>query len=229
MKSDQDLEFNNAPNMLTLLRILFVPGVVLALGVRERNYDFLATLLFVLASITDYLDGYLARKYKIETVYGKLMDPLADKFLVLCSLIALQDLGRISPFIVMLLACREMGITSLRALASAEGIIMGASGGGKWKTALQMIAIPMLMLQDVRLEELFITVPTVKDWIIPFQALGMIMLYISLGFSLWSAKDYIVEFFKEFKKARKIRREIRLKEKLAKRALRKNRTDPGPT
>ena len=88
-----DLAFNNTPNQLTLFRILIVPVVVGCLMAHTRAWDIVATVLFSVASITDYFDGYLARKYKIETVYGKLMDPLADKFLVICSLIMLQSLG----------------------------------------------------------------------------------------------------------------------------------------
>jgi CDP-diacylglycerol--glycerol-3-phosphate 3-phosphatidyltransferase len=144
------------------------------------------------ASLTDYFDGYLARKYQIETVYGKLMDPLADKFLVICSLIMLQHLGRMSPIVVMLLVCRELTITGLRALASAEGVIVAASSGGKWKTATQMVAIPALMVRDV-------------DGI-PFYQIGLWLTYFSLGLSLWSAKDYVVDFFRGLRKTTEIRK-----------------------
>ena len=140
------LTFHTTPNYLTLLRVIMVPAVILGLFQKTPGWDLAAAAFFGLASITDYFDGYLARKYKIETVYGKLMDPLADKFLVICSLIMLQYLGRMNPFVVMILVCRELTITGLRALASAEGVIVGASSGGKWKTALQMIAIPCLMI-----------------------------------------------------------------------------------
>lgn len=217
MHTDQDLDFNNAPNMLTLLRIVFVPGVIVALMQETQGYDLIAVLLFVAASITDYFDGYIARKYKIETVYGKLLDPLADKFLVICSLIMLQQLERISEVIVMLLVCRELAITSLRALASAEGIIMAASSGGKWKTALQMIAIPLVMLQNFEFSTWFPNT-ALADIHLPLLPLGMALLYFSLGLSLWSAKDYAVEFFREFKKVRVIRRELKIKAKLEKRA-----------
>src|SRR6202012_5350410 len=111
------LTFNTAPNLLTLLRILFVPIVVGLLFLRETKWDVLAAILFGVASITDYLDGYVARMQKRERGYGKLMDPLADKFLVVSALIMLQELGRIHPIVVMLLICRELAITGLRALA----------------------------------------------------------------------------------------------------------------
>jgi CDP-diacylglycerol--glycerol-3-phosphate 3-phosphatidyltransferase len=184
------MTFNTAPNFLTLLRILFVPVVVGCLMVHETKWDVIAGLAFTVASITDYFDGYLARVLKVETIYGKLMDPLADKFLVVSALIMLQELGRIHPIVVILLICREMAITGLRALASAEGVIIGASTSAKWKTATQMVAIPLIMAKDGILN-------------IPLMPLGMVLLYISLGISMWSAKDYVVEFFNGLKEARK--------------------------
>jgi len=198
-----ELTFHTTPNYLTLLRVVFVPGVIFCLyqGMGHGNgglfwWDFAAAALFGLASLTDYFDGYLARKHNIETVYGKLMDPLADKFLVICSLIMLQYLGRMSPIVVMLLVCRELTITGLRALASAEGVIVAASSGGKWKTATQMVAIPALMIQDVAG--------------IPFYQFGLWLTYFSLALSLWSAKDYIVAFFLGLKKASELRKQNRL-------------------
>lgn len=183
------MTFTNAPNLLTLLRIAFVPLIVGLLFLHDPTWDVVAALLFAAASITDYFDGYLARVQKIETVYGKLMDPLADKFLVVSSLIMLQELGRIHPVVVILLICREIAITGLRALASAEGVIIAASPSAKWKTATQMVAIPFIMGRAL--------------FGIPLYTAGMWLLYVSLGISLWSAKDYVVEFFKGLKEARR--------------------------
>ena len=188
-----ELTFHTTPNYLTLLRVALVPAVVIALYQRTFFADFVGGVFFGIAGLTDYLDGYYARKYKIETVYGKLMDPLADKFLVICSVIMLQYLGRLSPIIVMLLVCRELTITGLRALASAEGVIVQASTGGKWKTATQMSAIPCLMLGNF--------------WGLPILTIGMVLTYLSLALSLWSAKDYIVEFFKGLKITKEARKE----------------------
>jgi CDP-diacylglycerol--glycerol-3-phosphate 3-phosphatidyltransferase len=201
-ESFDQMTFHTTPNYLTLLRVVMVPAVIFALSKQSPYWDVLAASFFGIASITDYFDGYLARKYKIETVYGKLMDPLADKFLVICSLIMLQHIGRMSPYVVMVLVCRELTITGLRALASAEGVIVGASSGGKWKTAIQMIAIPCLMLKE--------------GFGIPFYRIGMWLTYLSLGFSLWSAKDYIVDFFKGLKVATALRKEKRAQKKMAK-------------
>jgi CDP-diacylglycerol--glycerol-3-phosphate 3-phosphatidyltransferase len=212
-----EMTFHTTPNYLTLLRIAFVPTVIGALWVKTPLWDFIAAVLFGLASITDYFDGYLARKYKIETVYGKLMDPLADKFLVICTLIMLQDLGRMSAIVVMLLVCRELTITGLRALASAEGVIVSASQGGKWKTATQMIAIPCLMIRDV-------TIPLADPITIPFFEIGRWLTYFSLALSIWSAKDYMVDFFIGLKKSREMRRQKKLMKRAEKKARRKKRT-----
>ena len=196
------MTFHTTPNYLTLLRVVFVPALIFCLHKGSFSWDLTAAILFGFASLTDYLDGYLARKHGIVTVYGKLMDPLADKFLVICSLIMLQSLNRISPYVVMLLVCRELTITGLRALASAEGVIVDASSGGKWKTATQMIAIPLLMIQDFAG--------------VPIYQIGLWLTYLSLGLSLWSAKDYIVTFFDGLKKATALRKEKKRLKKLAK-------------
>lgn len=178
-----------------MLRILFVPAVVGCMSMGSFWWDFSAAILFGIASFTDFLDGYLARKWKLETIYGKLMDPLADKFLVISSLIMLQYLERIGPYVVMLLVCRELTITGLRALASAEGVIVAASQGGKWKTATQMAAIPCLMLKDLPYELGKVTdIALITKF--PLYEIGLWLTYISIGLSLWSAKDYMVEFFK---------------------------------
>lgn len=201
-KVHDELTFNTTPNYLTLLRILFVPVVVGLLFLRNPTWDVVAAFAFAAASITDYFDGYLARTQKLVTVYGKLLDPLADKFLVVSALIMLQALGRIHPIVVMLLICRELAITGLRALASAEGVIIEASGGGKWKTGTQMVAIPFIMGRQL--------------FGVPLYGLGLVLLYISLAISLWSAKSYVVDFFKALKaqsrqkqKERKLAREAR--------------------
>ncbi len=205
--SEGDLAFANAPNFLTLGRIVLVPAVVAALFVRTPGWDVAAGLIFGAAAITDIFDGYIARSRKLITVYGKLLDPLADKFLVVCSLVALQELGRIHPIVVMLLICRELAITGLRALASAEGLIISASAGGKWKTVTQMVAIPFIMARD-------------GIFGIPLFGVGQVLLYVSLAQSLWSAKDYVAAFFRALRDRRRTRRELRKATAIAKRAAR---------
>jgi CDP-diacylglycerol---glycerol-3-phosphate 3-phosphatidyltransferase len=219
-----ELTFGTTPNMLTLLRMAFVPVVVGLLFVGKPEWDLAAALVFGVASITDYFDGYIARTRKLVTVYGKLMDPLADKFLIVSSLVMLQYLERIHPLVVILLVCRELAITGLRALASAEGVIIPASPSTKWKTVAQMVAIPFIMVK----QGLFG---------IPLFPIGLVLLYVSLGISLWSAKDYIVDFFRALKESRRKRmaekkqaRETRLAARAARRATRSGQDDspPGP-
>lgn len=181
------LTFDTPPNRLTILRMLAVPAVIYFLGWRTLNGDIIAAVVFALAAITDWFDGYLARTYQSVTIFGKLMDPLADKFLVVSSLVMLQHLGRIHPYLVIVLICREMGITSLRALASAEGVIIAAGQGGKWKAALQMVAIPFLIV-GVKLFDL-----------VSADLIGTVLIYLSVGLSLTSASTYVVDFFKGLK------------------------------
>ncbi|MEN9724262.1 MAG: hypothetical protein RJB38_2248 [Pseudomonadota bacterium] len=163
-----------------------VPIVIALLYQRTSEGDLAAALVFGAASITDYFDGYLARAQQSVSIYGKLMDPLADKFLVVSSLIMLQEIGRLHAVIVMILVCRELAITGLRALASAEGVIMSASSSAKWKTATQMVAIPLMMAR----EPLFG---------IPIYPLGKVLLGISLALSIGSAVSYVIEFFKKLR------------------------------
>lgn len=185
------MQFTNAPNLLTAARIAFVPVVIGLLYLRDPVWDIVAAFTFVAAAITDYFDGYIARTRKLITVYGKLMDPLADKFLVVSSLVMLLNLGRVHAVIVMILICREMGITSLRALASSEGVIISASDSGKWKTGIQMTAIPCMMSVE-------------GFWHIPFFQIGEVLLYISLAISLWSAWQYGVGFFAALREKRRL-------------------------
>ncbi len=170
----------------------FVPVVIGLLFIEKPAWDIVAALCFTVASITDWYDGYLARKLKLVTVYGKLLDPLADKFLVVTALIMLQELHRIHPVMVMLLICRELAITGLRALASAEGVIISASDSAKWKTGTQMVAIPCLMAQSALFG-------------LPLGILGEVLIDISLAISLWSAKDYVVGFFKGVQEKHRLR------------------------
>ena len=185
------LTFDTPPNRLTLLRMAAVPAVVYFLSWRTFQGDVTSCVIFSLAAITDWFDGYLARAYKAVTIFGKLMDPLADKFLVVATLIMLQSLGRIHPYLVMVLICREMGITSLRALASAEGVIISAGTGGKWKAALQMVAIPFLLV-DISLFGL-----------VASQLVGTVLMYASVALSLTSASTYVIDFFRGLREKRK--------------------------
>lgn len=203
----EQLGFNTLANKLTAVRIGMVPLVVFCLFEDSPWGGFVAAIFFGIAGITDYFDGYYARTRKAVTVLGKLLDPLADKILVISSLIMLQHLDRIHPVIVIILVCRELAITGLRAIAATEGIVIAARDSAKWKTATQMSAIPMLMLHETY-------------FLIPMHLLGTVLLWASLVISLWSAKDYIVEFFHTLQTQARERREEKRAKKVAKRTAR---------
>lgn len=135
----------NLPNQLTILRIIAIPFFIVLLMMEHR---YIATIIFVAAALTDMLDGQIARRYNLVTNFGKLMDPLADKLLVMSALICLVELGDIAGWMVIVILAREFAITGLRTVAASEGIVMAAGMTGKIKTILQMVAIPLVMLNN---------------------------------------------------------------------------------
>jgi len=135
----------NLPNVLTLLRILAVPVVVVALLGETPNGDALAAAVFALAAATDGLDGYFARSRDAVTTFGKLMDPLADKLLVTAALVSLVSLHRLEAWVAMVIIAREIAVTGLRAIAAERGIVIAASWLGKAKTVLQIAAVIALI------------------------------------------------------------------------------------
>jgi CDP-diacylglycerol--glycerol-3-phosphate 3-phosphatidyltransferase len=138
----------NIPNALTMLRILAVPVVVVALLAEVPNGDLIAGVVFALAALTDGLDGYIARRRDDVTTFGKLMDPLADKLLVIAALVSLVSLDRLQAWIAMVIIARELAVTGLRAVAVEQGVVISASWLGKLKTALQIAAIIALIAVD---------------------------------------------------------------------------------
>ncbi|HUB35595.1 MAG TPA: CDP-diacylglycerol--glycerol-3-phosphate 3-phosphatidyltransferase [Solirubrobacteraceae bacterium] len=146
----------NLPNMLTVLRIMLVPVLVVALLGDTREGDVLAAAVFALASLTDFVDGYLARSREDVTTFGKLMDPLADKLLIVAALVALVSLNRLEAWIAMVIITRELAVTVARLGASQAGVVMEASNSGKLKTCLQIAAI--LALIAVQGEPLWVSV-----------------------------------------------------------------------
>src|SRR6201992_970240 len=126
----------NVPNVLTLLRILLVPVLVVALLDAQPSGDLFAAIVFVAASLTDMLDGYLARSRNAITTFGKLMDPIADKLLIIAALVALVSRGRLEAWVAMVIIAREFAVTVLRAAVGAQqGVVISASSLGKLKTA----------------------------------------------------------------------------------------------
>ncbi|MEI6662746.1 MAG: CDP-diacylglycerol--glycerol-3-phosphate 3-phosphatidyltransferase [Actinomycetes bacterium] len=140
------MEQLNLPNALTVLRILLVPVLVVALLQGTKHGDLLAAGVFCLASFTDLLDGRIARSRGSITTFGQLMDPVADKLLVLAALISLVSLGRVAAWVAMVIIAREFAVTALRAGAGAQGVVVPAQQWGKWKTALQVAMVVALIL-----------------------------------------------------------------------------------
>ena len=136
----------NVPNVLTVLRILAVPVIVVALLGETPNGDTLAAIVFALAAFTDTLDGYIARSRGSVTTFGKLMDPLADKLLIVAALVTLVSLDRLAAWVAMVIITREVGVTVLRAVAVEEGVVISASWLGKVKTILQVGAVFALIM-----------------------------------------------------------------------------------
>jgi CDP-diacylglycerol---glycerol-3-phosphate 3-phosphatidyltransferase len=131
----------NWPNFLTVVRILLVPVLVVALLDQTDNGDVFAAIVFAVASLTDFVDGYLARSRGSVTTFGKLMDPLADKLLIVAALISLVSLHRLAAWVAMVIIARELAVTVLRLGATQAGLIMQASNFGKLKTCVQIAAI----------------------------------------------------------------------------------------
>jgi CDP-diacylglycerol--glycerol-3-phosphate 3-phosphatidyltransferase len=141
----------NVPNVLTVVRILLVPVLVVALLAKTANGDLLAAIVFAVASITDAVDGRLARSRNSVTTFGKLMDPIADKLLIVAALVALVSLNRLEAWVAMVIIAREFAVTVLRAAAGAQqGLVIPASQFGKVKTAAQVAMVMALIAFDER-------------------------------------------------------------------------------
>jgi CDP-diacylglycerol--glycerol-3-phosphate 3-phosphatidyltransferase len=139
----------NLPNFLTLLRILLVPVLVAALlAADEGSGDVLAAIVFAIASFTDAIDGWLARRREAITTFGKLMDPVADKLLIIAALLSLVALDRVDAWVAMVIIAREFAVTVARLAARAEGVVIPANSWGKVKTAVQVLTIFLLILVD---------------------------------------------------------------------------------
>jgi CDP-diacylglycerol--glycerol-3-phosphate 3-phosphatidyltransferase len=136
----------NLPNVLTMLRILLVPVLVVALLNETDNGDLLAAVVFALASFTDAMDGYLARTRNAITTFGKLMDPIADKLLIIAALVALVSLNRLAAWIAMVIIAREVTVTMTRMQATQQGVVIASNSWGKAKTIVQVAAIFFLIV-----------------------------------------------------------------------------------
>lgn len=174
------------PLQLTIARILITFPVAYLLTFRNSICDYVAVFLFIVASITDYYDGYYARKLNAVTNLGKFLDPVADKILVTSILVVLLFQQKVDIWMVILFVARDTLIGGIRAAASADGLVIPAQTTGKWKAALQMIAIPLLMMNDLH--------PNIQQ-----TKLGYGLLWFSVLLSLISGWDYIKLYLTEKK------------------------------
>ncbi|SPP66085.1 CDP-diacylglycerol--glycerol-3-phosphate 3-phosphatidyltransferase [Nitrospira lenta] len=176
----------NIPNLLTLTRILLIPVFVVLFSTPDPDRSLMAAIVFVVAAVTDMLDGYLARRSGQVTKLGKLLDPIADKLLVLSALILLVNVDRVSALVAILIIARELGVTGIRAIAAGEGMIIAAETTGKYKMALQVVAIVMLILEGTSLAPLG-----------NLHLAGIVTLYLSLVLGYISGGQYVWSFWKQ--------------------------------
>jgi CDP-diacylglycerol--glycerol-3-phosphate 3-phosphatidyltransferase len=185
----------NLPNLLTLARVAAVPVVVILLLSDSRISGMWAAAIFGLAAVTDFVDGWLARKWGVVTVLGKFLDPLADKLIVMAALIMLIPLDRVPAWAVFVILAREMVVTGLRSIASSEGIVIDASALGKYKTIYQMIAIPGLMLHY---DYYWFFGLEWGVFHVNMHNFGFFFFFIAFVLTLWSGIDYLQKFFRVF-------------------------------
>lgn len=170
----------NLANKLTLLRIILVPVFLIFISINKPIFITIATGIFIIAAITDKLDGYIARSRNQITNFGKFMDPLADKLLVTSALVALVQYNVIQAWMVMIIIGREFAITGLRAIAASEGIVIAASWWGKIKTVIQIIAIILGLVSLIYIQNYL-------------KYITIIAIYLAILITLISGIDYFVK------------------------------------
>src|SRR3954463_1064691 len=178
----------NVPNVLTLIRILLVPVLVVALLDQTSDGDVFAAVVFALASFTDAIDGYIARSRNAITTFGKLMDPVADKLLIVAALFSLVSLDRLPAWIAMVIVARELAVTVTRMAATAQGVVVPAAGWGKIKTMVQVAAIFFLIAFD----------PT-PVWV-------DVLVYVAVAVTIVSGVDYFFGLRRMLREAEERRR-----------------------
>ncbi|BCA54044.1 CDP-diacylglycerol--glycerol-3-phosphate 3-phosphatidyltransferase [Nitrospira sp. KM1] len=176
----------NLPNFITLVRILLIPFFIILFITPTPDRSMSAAVIFVVAAVTDMLDGYIARRTGQVTKLGKLLDPIADKLLVLSALILLVNVDRVSALVAILVIAREVAVTGIRAIAAGEGMIISAENTGKYKMALQVVAITLLILEGTDLGELG-----------NLHLAGIVTLYLSLVLGYVSGGQYVWSFWRQ--------------------------------
>jgi CDP-diacylglycerol--glycerol-3-phosphate 3-phosphatidyltransferase len=175
----------NLPNSITLIRLAVIPVLFLLLLSPGRILSMIIAVLFIMAAITDLIDGYVARKYNIVTTMGKFLDPIADKLVVTTAMIMLIPIGRIPAWIVAIIIMRDLLVDGLRSIASADGLVIDASRLGKQKTLCQIVAVSALLIH-------YDTVFGLNA-----HAVGMAVLYLALVLTVWSGADYFMKFYNQ--------------------------------
>jgi CDP-diacylglycerol--glycerol-3-phosphate 3-phosphatidyltransferase len=181
-------EFTNLPNLVTMGRVVLVPFVLIFIDNFSPLRSFIASLLYLGAAAGDALDGYLARSRDEVSMLGKFLDPLADKLIVTAVLVFMVALGRVPAWVVVVLIARDLAINGLRSVASAQGLVIAASDGGKIKTALQLVAI-MMLLVHFRYPALGTSI------MLDYHRVGLVVLYISMVLSVSSGAEYLQKFY----------------------------------
>ncbi|UXR63618.1 CDP-diacylglycerol--glycerol-3-phosphate 3-phosphatidyltransferase [Bdellovibrio bacteriovorus] len=177
----------NLATRITLSRVFFVPVIVALMWPNTMPWNIAAACCFILASITDYYDGYYARKYNAVSNFGKFMDPIADKILVTSVLAMLLAQGKIDAWMVIIILARDNFIGGIRSVAAADQIIIAAKPAGKWKTAMQMVAIPIVIIGNM-------------DPLVPYlDKIGYGVLWVSVILSITSGIEYYLGYLKSRK------------------------------
>ncbi|MEM8932002.1 MAG: CDP-diacylglycerol--glycerol-3-phosphate 3-phosphatidyltransferase [Acidobacteriota bacterium] len=177
----------NLPNLLTCFRILLVPILVVVLLTKFEGKDLVGLGVFLLAAVTDFLDGWIARRWGLITRLGKLLDPAADKILTSAAFISLVEMGRISSWIVVVIIAREFAVSTLRSVAATESVVIAAAWSGKVKTVTQMVAISLLIIQ-----------PQLGEWAV----LGTWAVWAALAMAIYSGIDYGVAYARRLRAMR---------------------------
>ena len=174
----------NIPIALTLVRIVLVPLVIVFLISSERVHVLIAAVIFLAASLTDWLDGTIARRTNQVTRLGTMLDPVADKLLVAAALVSLVQVDMVAAWIALVIIGRELAVTGLRGVALSMGVVVPASRLGKWKTVTQYVALTLLILEK-----------GVPAEFVPFHLVSGVALWIAMGATVFSGLDYFYSFF----------------------------------
>lgn len=173
----------NLPNLITWFRIAVAPIIVIVLSFKNPWSGWVAGGLFIIASLSDYFDGKLARDWGVVSTAGKYLDPIADKVLVTTTLVMLIPTGRLDVYMVIILIARDTLVDGIRSIAAAQRIVIPAGVLGKWKTAIQMVAIPTVLIHDTLFG-------------IPLARIGYVILWVSVGLSVISGLSYGWDYYR---------------------------------